>query len=342
MKQLALSHMFGVREEGPVDGMEVYDLFCGAGGFSAGATAAGCKVVFACDFDQEALTTHQLNHPRATHRCLSLPAELPLPVDGRAFHLHGSPPCPQFSTVNTNQTTGRSEERRHHSENLIEWYVRTALASQATSWSMEQVATAEVVKLMEKLRTEYKGKFSYSIFRFQDLGVPQTRKRLLAGTPKLIARLIRLSGKHRRRCIRDVLRHPKATHIRNSKSWTGSKRHALEDGGRDWEYFKGEITPKCDCVRAVELPAPTVTCNGDLRWAWWEGKDIKYRRLKPRETAVLQTFPPKYLLPVSTTTAAKQIGNAVPPLVAQLLLSGTEAGRPTSPSLRRPPGPIGP
>ena len=41
MKQLALSHMFGVREEGPVDGMEVYDLFCGAGGFSAGATAAG-------------------------------------------------------------------------------------------------------------------------------------------------------------------------------------------------------------------------------------------------------------------------------------------------------------
>ena len=46
--------------------MEVYDLFCGAGGFSTGAVAAGAVVAYACDHDEDALATHRANHPNAS------------------------------------------------------------------------------------------------------------------------------------------------------------------------------------------------------------------------------------------------------------------------------------
>ena len=47
--------------------------------------------------------------------------------------------------------------------------------------------------------------------------------------------------------------------------------------------------------------------------------------------AALQTFPPTYLWPKKVTKhlAYKQIGNALPPLVAELLLRG-ERGHPRS------------
>lgn len=53
--------------------VQVYDLFCGAGGFSTGAVAAGCKVAFACDHSLDALVAHARNHPDTQHAMLSLP-----------------------------------------------------------------------------------------------------------------------------------------------------------------------------------------------------------------------------------------------------------------------------
>ena len=51
----------------PKGGVEVFDLFCGAGGFSQGAVQAGHRVVFACDSDPESIATHERNHP---HGCV--------------------------------------------------------------------------------------------------------------------------------------------------------------------------------------------------------------------------------------------------------------------------------
>ena len=46
MRQLTLRGLFGCKDECVVrarsGSLEVYDLFCGAGGFSTGAVAAGC------------------------------------------------------------------------------------------------------------------------------------------------------------------------------------------------------------------------------------------------------------------------------------------------------------
>ena len=136
MHQPSLHQLLGVerklRAGGPGNGLEVYDFFAGAGGFSQGSAQAGCRVVCALDNDPVALKTHAQNHPHTDHRCVELPLRadaLPFPTDGRRFHVHLSPPCQHFSTQNTK---GRKAGDRTHAEDLVTWSLDTALTSRAT------------------------------------------------------------------------------------------------------------------------------------------------------------------------------------------------------------------
>lgn len=52
--------------------MNVIDLFAGAGGFSTGATLAGCNVVWAANHWPDAVEWHSINHPGAKHVCQDL------------------------------------------------------------------------------------------------------------------------------------------------------------------------------------------------------------------------------------------------------------------------------
>lgn len=52
--------------------MKSIDLFAGAGGFSTGATMAGCEVVWAANHWPDAVEWHAANHPTAQHVCQDL------------------------------------------------------------------------------------------------------------------------------------------------------------------------------------------------------------------------------------------------------------------------------
>lgn len=52
--------------------MNVIDLFAGAGGFSTGATMAGCNVAWAANHWPDAVEWHSRNHPDAAHICQDL------------------------------------------------------------------------------------------------------------------------------------------------------------------------------------------------------------------------------------------------------------------------------
>ena len=77
--------------------MNAVDLFCGAGGFSAGLEAAGINVAYGVDIADHALTTFETNHAAtviAHDLSEGLPAEL---HDEAADIIFGSPPCQGFS-----------------------------------------------------------------------------------------------------------------------------------------------------------------------------------------------------------------------------------------------------
>ena len=169
------------------------------------------------------LGVHELNHPEATHIVTELPPQqpLPLPTAGK-WHLHGSPPCNKVSRINQDVTP----EQRKHGLSLVRWYLRYALASSATTWSMEQVPAECVLKVVKKFKRRHPGKLDYCVVNCYDLGVPQTRKRLIAGTPELIDRLRR--RRTVRRCVADVIARP--------------GRHAHQNRG--------------DRLRIVQVPRP--------------------------------------------------------------------------------------
>ena len=320
MAQRTLYEMLGIENSRvqPADSgaLEVYDLFCGAGGFTCGAEAAGCRVAFACDLSEEALETHRRNHPNATHMQCELPgAKLPLPTDGRAYHLHGSPPCQKFSQINRK---GRKEGDKDHATKMVEWYIDFALSSTATSWSMEQVTHVDVLAVVERKRLANPSRLAYAVFHFEELGVPQTRARVIAGSPPLIAKLLRAREEQPRRCVSDVIPNPRGTHVRGGSTGVGQKRkrHAGPSEAK-YTYKRAGWNDRC---RPIAEPAFTVVGRHAHTWVIPSGTEGWHSVMTPRELGLLQTFPEDYKWPLNKFQAYLQIGNAVPPLVAELML----------------------
>ena len=334
LRQPSLTETLGIvkdRAAPDLSGLpEVYDWFGGAGGFSEGARQAGCRVAWVCDSDPQALQTHAANHPATEHCLTELPmprSRWPFPTDGRPFHSHFSPPCQKFSEVNKKY---RLEGDRAVAKNLVTWSLETALASGAASWSLEQVPNQEVVRLVEEVKQRYPGRIAYAKIDFEQLGVPQTRKRLIVGPPDLVAWLLRCRERTKRRSVRAVIAIPRGTHVRNSKKWTASQKTSAG-------HIQYTTAGWGDNCHSIDEPSPTVCAGRGLNWVTCADGSVHaaHPRLRAHEYAALQTFPERYRWPEGEQLALKQIGNAVPPLVAKLIMSGVPSGsaRPVSPSL---------
>jgi site-specific DNA-cytosine methylase len=150
----------------------VIDLYCGMGGFTQGAVEAGATVILSCDFWEEAVKVHKINHPGIP--CLQL--KLGSPSDWKLIkkyidkypnhhiHLHGSPPCQALSNASsTDPSKGMP---------LILHFLDLVEKLKPDSWSMENVVP------MRKRLPE--GTPSV-VLNSADYGVPQTRRRCIAG-----------------------------------------------------------------------------------------------------------------------------------------------------------------
>lgn len=80
------------------NGLTVTDLFCGAGGSSSGLAAAGYKIVIAANHWDQAIASHQINHPETDHSSADIsqvnPGYFP-----RTDILWASPECTNHSVA---------------------------------------------------------------------------------------------------------------------------------------------------------------------------------------------------------------------------------------------------
>lgn len=294
------------------------DLFCGVGGASTGAVAAGYEVVLAVDSWEEGLAAHALNHPCARHLCVELPPAEPLPLPSKeeCWHLHGSPPCTKLSIANQERVL----EARDEAVRLVRWYVDFALASTATTWSMEQVAVPAVLELLQEYkaaRSPHRSRVDFEVFDFFHHGVPQHRRRLIAGSPELLARLRRAPRVHR--CVNDVISEPRGTHVRNYVTWNTWKPPEIVDGKRVYEYvYRGPD----ECCKPVTGPSHVILAGIPLRWAT-PGTGGGFKLFTPEEAAAVQCFPAGYKLPSHPRLGMRAVGNAIPPVVMTRLLQET-------------------
>ena len=282
-------------------GMKVIDLFCGAGGSSLGYEMAGFEVILAVDINEVTLRSYKANHPEVEiwqKDIIELTAE-DLP---KADVILGSTPCQEFSIANISRTYDMT--LTNHFLSLVHEY-------NPKYWMLENVPG--LAKFLPDT--------NFNILNAADYGVPQKRKRLIAGKYPLP---IPTHSEHGEQTIDSL-------HI---KPWVkfGAVKHPEGEGGRTISkrgiagvFSRANKVGKKGLsfnIRFVDdndvLPTITSTEFHGLRNSsvivWDEGR---IRRISFRECARAQSFPDNYIFYGTQVQRYHQIGDAVPPLLAK-------------------------
>ena len=275
--------------------MQVIDAFCGAGGFSAGAMAAGCRVLMGIDHDAVPLKLWAANTGgRAVHACLGRD-DVDWPEPRPDLHVHLSPACTQLSRARAGSASPRDVDAALQ---MVRWCLELVVERGYHSWSLENVATPAVVQLVKAVAARHPSAVAFATVDAADYGSASSRLRLIASTPATIRRLkeqptLRVS-------VADALASAglplPAGHLRsNTVSRNGSP-----------------------CVRSVQQPAFCVTASHPLTWCDSGGATV--RCLTVAESACLMGFPPGWQLPLGSRNGIRAVGNAVPvPLAAAIM-----------------------
>ena len=299
--------------------MNCIDLFAGAGGFSTGATMAGCNVVWAANHWPDAVEWHAINHPTAKHLCQDLHQ-----ADWSAVPRHdlmlASPCCQGHS-----QARGKSHGNPQHD------------ASRSTAWA---VVSAAEYNRPEFIVVENVPEFlDWQLYRTWELamqalgysvaphvidaanhGAPQNRVRMFLVLAKAKAPLM-LQLQHQHLI-------PARTFVDFEQGdWSlvekpGRAKATLERVAAGRRQF-GErfIMPyygsgSGTTGRSLDRPIGTITTRD--RWAVVDGE--RMRMLSRWECRAAMSFPDDYQLPDNHRLAVHLLGNAVCPApVAQLI-----------------------
>lgn len=304
--------------------MKVISLFSGAGGFDLGFKSNGHKIVWANDCFAEAVETYRLNIGcHIDNRDIRLISSNEIP-DGDI--IIGGFPCQGFSVANWGRST--CDPRNF----LYKEMVRIIKDKQPKFILAENVkglaslAKGAALSLILKDFAEAGYNVRYQILNAADYGVPQMRMRLF------------IFGSRKDLSI-DINFPPKPTHadpakatILGLKPWVtvgdalshfpepeqGTKIPNHENSKYKLR-FNGHIGHR---YIDPHRPAPTVTARGDDKG----GVVVlhhpgNHRRMTARELAAVQSFPDDFIFVGPKSTAYRQIGNAVPPKLAQAVAS---------------------
>jgi len=326
----------------------VIDLFSGAGGMTLGFAKAGFVPVLAVEHIEEFAVSYAANFGQ---HVINAPIEQAVDQikDVKADVVIGGPPCQGFS----NLTGNRPEDKRRA---LWRYYMDVVQSSGAQVFVMENVPNLlKSDEGREIIQTAFEMGFwvSAKVLLASRFGVPQNRKRtFIVGSRLGMIDLPESNGK--RMTVREAFRGipPKPTvkhfprpsepvltrqlHIARNPTPESLKRYSLiPPGGNrfDLQRLAPELTPGCwirkksggtDLFGRLEWDAPA-RCT--IRTEFYKPEKGRYlhpeedRPITHWEAARLQTFPDDFLWWGSKIEIAIQIGNAVPPMLAEAVAS---------------------
>jgi len=226
------------------------------------------------------------------------------PLPDRADIVLGGFPCQDFS--HAGKRRGFNSKRGLLYQSLAEVVKRTK----------PKMFVAENVR---GLLTMDKGKAFKTIIKyFDELGYHMAPQLYLAanyGVPQKRERIVIVGTK---KGVLPAFKHPEPNLGKDEwlslKKAIGDLEHVAEGKAPNHFWSKAKINKGQGNGRVSEYkPGPTMRAehHGNIEWHW-SGK----RRLSAREAARIQSFPDDFVFYPSTSSAYKQIGNAVPPVMA--------------------------
>jgi DNA (cytosine-5)-methyltransferase 1 len=291
--------------------MKVADLFAGAGGASTGCEQAGCEVVYAANHWQVSVNTHQANHRNAVHVCQDLHLADWTRVP-RYDWLWASPSCQGHAKA-------RGKERPHHDkERATAWAVTDCLeATRPLGFTIENVPEMRKWELFDLWRATLERlgyRVTETVLCASSFGAPQERERLIIVGHKRKEIHLRSPG---------IAAPPASSFI----NFADGRWNPVRKPGRAKNTItKVEATRKLLgdrfllpfygntwTGRALNRPLGTVTCKD--RYALVDGDRL--RMLTVDEYRAAMTFPADYVLTGTREEKVRQLGNAVPPLMAR-------------------------
>ena len=275
--------------------MDVVDAFCGAGGFSAGAMAVGCRVTTGVDRDSVPLKLWAANTGgRAVNATIGRDP-VPWPDARPGLHVHFSPECTPLSKA---RSGGASRGEVDAALDAVRACLELAVRKGYESWSLENVGTPAVVRLVDEVAARHPSAVAHTTVDAADYGAPSCRLRLIASTPATIRRL--KEQPVRRASVADAFAAAglplPAEHVRSNTTGRGG----------------------APSVRSVRQPSFCVTASHPLTWCDRAGATV--RCLTVAESACLMGFPSGWQLPAGSRAGTRAVGNAVPvPLAAAIM-----------------------
>jgi DNA (cytosine-5)-methyltransferase 1 len=330
------------------------DLFSGCGGLSFGFEAAGIQTGLAVDNWPDALKTFSRNHPKSKTELFDLGAKTLKPLINSLNDSHivfGGPPCQGFSI------SGKRDPNDPRNM-LYRGFFQVVAEIRPRVFVMENVpnlASMDGGRLIQEIENDFKSlgyNLSRKILLASDFGVPQNRRRLiLVGT--LSERTFEFPQgttllQEEKVTCREALSDLPEQSLEDGSSYRNGPESDYQKLMREFSsgIFNHTITQHSEqTIRIVslvpdggnykDLPLDLQsTRKVNIAWTRYSSKKpsltidtghrhhfhYSYNRIPTvRESARLQSFPDSFIFEGSKTSQYKQVGNAVPPLMAQAL-----------------------
>jgi DNA (cytosine-5)-methyltransferase 1 len=319
--------------------MRAIDLYSGVGGWTLGLTMAGIETVASYEWWKEANRTYEANfgRPPVEADIHQVPIEA-FPRDVEV--VVGSPPCTQFSFANRGGNGDIADGMRD-----VAKFLEVVEYAQPRYWVMENVPRVAGILERElglggRLRRFIEMVSVITVVDMADFGLPQRRKRMLAGHFPLEL-LLAYRRREQAPTLGDVVSSLASERVVDPVFGLTLPRDQLRDHLEEVP-FSGEearlnraMKQQHPFYNVMNFPDPlgrtartvTALCTRVSRESIViKGRGGGLRRLTLRERATLQGFPITFQFCGSSyTDKLKMVGNAIPPAltfyIGQSLLS---------------------
>lgn len=329
------------------------DLFSGCGGLSLGFEMAGYKSLLAIDNWQDALSTYTFNRPGAKTLCADISELNPSDIKKR-FGINdvdviiGGPPCQGFSVAGKRNV---NDTRNHLYKSFVE-FVKTFSPEAFVMENVPNILSIGNGVIKDAIVSDFEGlgyKVVHKVLTASDYGVPQNRRRTIFVGMK--------NGKEY--IFPDKRQSPKVTSwealsdlpehsLADGEDYASAPKSAYQEfmraGSRG--IYNHDVTEHEQKTKDIIALVPDGGNYKDLpqdlqqtrkvHIAWTRMNSQKpsmtidtghrhhfhylYNRIPTvRESARIQSFPDSFIFKCSKTSQYKQVGNAVPPLLAKAI-----------------------
>jgi DNA (cytosine-5)-methyltransferase 1 len=341
------------------DKLTVIDIFCGAGGFSEGFRQAGFKIVAGVDFDPQAISTYAHNFKQSAAICWDLfkpltecPDAQPI-LSQKIDVIVGGPPCQGFSIAGKRDHEDPRNRLFEAYFDIIKKAKPRAIVVENVPTMMTMNKGAFIKELEARLR-----RLGYSVDKkvlwANEYGVPQKRKRLIivainptyakagfeypAGTQDVITCKDAIDDLPLLENEPGSDEQPYRSKAHNS--YQAKMREGAEKLHNHWAVIHTQKTKQTiamvpDGGNYKSLPK-SLWNSRNVNIAWTRMRSdapcftidaghnhhfhYKANRVPTvRECARIQSFPDTFVFNGNKTSQFRQVGNAVPPLMAKAI-----------------------